>query len=190
MNAAYNSLASMIGKNEADAAIQDYLTTGGQNLDPTTTAWCAAAVNAALGQAGMEGTGSNMARSFMEWGEPVEQPQPGDIAVFSRGDPNGPFGHVGFFEGYNEDGSIRVLGGNQGDAVTRDSYSKDRLLGFRRAPGSGAPRPQGNALASIPMQPQAPVQNQIAQVFQPKSLAMDPAMFQQRRNALSFIPYS
>lgn len=139
MNEAYLSLKSMIGKTEADAAIRDYLQTGGQNLDPMTTAWCAAAVNSALEQGGSSGTGRLNARSFLDWGESVDEPQPGDIAVFSRGDPNGWQGHVGFFDGYNEDGSIRVLGGNQGDAVSIASYPADRLLGFRRDNGTYSP---------------------------------------------------
>lgn len=126
---------STLGMNENDqnAAIQEYLSNGGVNLDPAVTAWCAAFVNATLKQAGMEGTGSNMARSFLDWGQGVDQPKPGDLAVFTRGDPNGPFGHVGIFEGYNPDGTIRVLGGNQGNSVSIAGYSPDSLLGFRRA---------------------------------------------------------
>lgn len=127
---------SQLGLNEQQQAdaIQKYLATGGAGLDPATTAWCAAFVNATLKQGGMEGTGSNMARSFMDWGQGVDEPARGDLAVFSRGDPNGPYGHVGFFEGYNPDGTIRVLGGNQGaqGSVSISNYSKDRLLGFRR----------------------------------------------------------
>lgn len=114
------------------AALQEYLANGGVNLDPATTAWCAAFVNATLEQTGMKGTGSNMARSFMDWGQGVDSPMKGDLAVFTRGDPSGPYGHVGFFEGYNPDGTIRVLGGNQGNKVSVANYSADDLLGFRR----------------------------------------------------------
>lgn len=128
--------ATNLGMNERDqnAALKDYLENGGVNLDPATTAWCAAYVNATLKQAGIEGTGSNMARSFLEWGQEVKDPMKGDLAVFTRGDPNGPYGHVGFFDGYNKDGTLRILGGNQGDSVSYASYSPDQLLGFRRAP--------------------------------------------------------
>lgn len=153
--------AKQLGMNERDqnVALSEYLANGGVNLDPAVTAWCAAYVNATLAQSGMEGTGSNLARSFLEWGQEVKDPQKGDIAVFSRGDPNGPYGHVGFFDGYNEDGTIRVLGGNQGGAgeVSIANYGTDRLLGFRRADGmpvdaTGAPQ---NALATAPGQPPA-----------------------------------
>lgn len=131
------------------AMIQDYLHNGGVNLDPVETAWCAAFVNATLGQAGMEGTGSNMARSFLDWGQPVDSPQRGDLAIFSRGDPNGPYGHVGFFESVNPDGSFNILGGNQGNSVSLARYAPNALLGFRRAEDEAAPElPRGNALAA------------------------------------------
>lgn len=149
--AALSLAASQMGFNERDqqAAIQDYLTTGGANLDPAVTAWCAAFVNATLQQTGIQGTGSNMARSFMDWGQPVTQPQEGDLAVFSRGDPSGPYGHVGFFKGYDDQGNIMVLGGNQGDAVSIAPYSPDRLLGFRRA-GEGMAQPSGTPQPGMP----------------------------------------
>jgi uncharacterized protein (TIGR02594 family) len=187
MQQALDIAARAIGLNETDkkVALQDFMATGGMNLDPATRAWCADFVNATLSQAGMEGTGSGMARSFLEWGEGVDQPQRGDIAVFSRGDPNGPFGHVGFFEGYNPDGSIRVLGGNQGDAVSIANYGADQLLGFRRAPGTG------NALAQGPAQPVSAPQNALAPTLADYGFQMqqqDVSPFLRPRNALSLNP--
>ena len=140
-NGAFDIAAKQIGLNERDqkAALSDYLQTGGQSLDPATTAWCAAFVNATLKQSGTEGTGKLNARSYMDWGQAVDKPQRGDVAVFSRGDPNGWQGHVGFFDSYNPDGTIKVLGGNQGDSVSLANYSPENLLGFRRAAEGGAP---------------------------------------------------
>jgi uncharacterized protein (TIGR02594 family) len=156
--AAYQSMAQMNGydENKQRSAIQEYMKNGGVNLDPAVTAWCAGIVNAALAQQGIKGTGKLNARSFMEWGQGVDQPTKGDIAVFSRGDPNGWQGHVGFFDGYGDDGSIRVLGGNQSDAVNVSSYPADRLLGFRRPgenPAAVQNRPQ------TPQNTRAAVQN-------------------------------
>jgi len=130
--------ASAIGLSETGQkeALQKYLRDGGVDLDPEVTAWCAAFMNATLAKAGQSGTGSNMARSFLDWGVNVDDnPQPGDVVILERGKP--PFGHVGFFEGYNEDGSIRITGGNQDDEVNTKSYSADRVLGFRRGTASG-----------------------------------------------------
>lgn len=131
--------SSMLGKAETPNRdeLAEYLRNGGQNLDPTTTAWCAAFVNASLAKSGREGTGKLNARSFLDWGQPVDQPQPGDVAVFSRGDPGGWQGHVGFFDSIDPaTGQINVLGGNQGDAVSVAGYDPSSLLGFRRAPGA------------------------------------------------------
>ncbi len=199
--------AKQLGMNERDqnVALSEYLSNGGVNLDPAVTAWCAAYVNATLKQAGMEGTGSNLARSFLEWGQEVKDPRKGDIVVFSRGDPNGPYGHVGFFDGYNEDGTIRVLGGNQGSAgaVSIANYGQDRLLGFRRAEGAPASpgMPQagggiaagpatGNALAGPAGMPAAPGQNQLAATpqvpqWEYNAFQNDPTAFMRAPNALA-----
>lgn len=126
------------------AELRDYLTTGGQNLDPATTAWCAAFVNATLSKSGMQGTGALNARSYLDWGQPVDQPQRGDVAVFSRGDPNGWQGHVGFFDSFGPDGKVNVLGGNQGDRVSIAGYDPGTLLGFRRAPDLTFGEPQAS----------------------------------------------
>jgi hypothetical protein len=45
---------------------------------------CAANVNAALAEKGIKGTGSLMAKSFLNWGKP-SGPRPGAVAVFNRG---------------------------------------------------------------------------------------------------------
>jgi uncharacterized protein (TIGR02594 family) len=183
MESAFRAAGQRLGMNERDqnAALQEFMRNGGQNLDPAVTAWCAAFVNASLAEAGLPGTNSLAARSFMDWGVPVDQPRPGDLAVFSRGDPNGWQGHVGFFAGYADDGRINVLGGNQGNAVSVAPYDASRLLGFRRAEGEpapqldrGMPQPQG-----MPEQ-----QNALAPRMQFQNL--DPAAFQARpQNALA-----
>lgn len=100
-------------------------------IDPATTAWCAAFVNAVLGRMGMQGTDSLAARSFLDYGSKVTEPQPGDIVILKRGsDPTK--GHVGFYEGTNADGSINVFGGNQGNQVKSSRFSANSVLGYRR----------------------------------------------------------
>lgn len=175
--AAYESLAAQMGmdENAQNAALREYMANGGVNLDPAVTAWCAGAANAAIQAAGGKGTGSNMARSFLDYGQPVTDPQKGDIAVFSRGDPNSGQGHVGFFDGYNPDGTIRVLGGNQGDKVSIASYDPSRLLGFRRD------QPQ-NALQPQQPQTQQPVLPSL------RTAQLDPSAFMAQRNAIAPAP--
>lgn len=134
----YQIMQSFNGVQEGQAALTDFLKTGGQNLDPTQTAWCAGIVNAAITASGGTGTNSLAARSFLEWGEPTDRPEIGDIAVFERGEPGSGQGHVGFYAGLNEDGSIKVLGGNQGDKVGYGNFSADKLLGYRKNPSEKA----------------------------------------------------
>lgn len=133
---------SMLGRNENidKAAIEAYFASGGVDLDPVAQAWCAAFVNATLEQAGLDGTNSNLARSFLNWGREVEgAPQVGDIGVLPRGD-NPAQGHVGFVTAVNPNGTVTLLGGNQGNAVSEQTYQASDFLGFRRpdAFGEGA----------------------------------------------------
>ena len=150
---------SVIGQAEGKdrAALTDYLKTGGANLDPATTAWCAAFVNATLAKAGMRGTGSNMARSFLDYGSPVETPAAGDIAVYRRGDPKGPYGHVGFVESVDpRTGTVNLLAGNQGNAVTVRQMALEDALGYRR-PVEQAPQSIsgiGSPLTALPAGPE------------------------------------
>ncbi len=90
------------------------------------TPWCSAFVNWCMGQAGIKGTGSAAARSWLSWGEPLTEPVRGCVTVLSRGDG----GHVGFY--LRTVGSrIHLLGGNQGNAVRVADYDRSRLLGYR-----------------------------------------------------------
>ena len=109
---------------------------GGQNIDPATTPWCAAWANSVLRASGYSGTGSAAARSFLNYGTATSEPQQGDIVVLSRGaDPSK--GHVGFYAGPGDTpGTIKILGGNQGNAVSIAQFPAANVLGFRRlAPG-------------------------------------------------------
>jgi uncharacterized protein (TIGR02594 family) len=90
--------------------------------------WCAAFVGWALVQANKRPSGSLMARSYVKWGKKCA-PQTGAIMVMSRG--RSPiYGHVTIVEhvGTNE---VVCIGGNQSDAVTRQSYPKARAIAFR-----------------------------------------------------------
>jgi uncharacterized protein (TIGR02594 family) len=114
-------------------------------VDPRSTEWCAAFVNSVLNTAGQPGSESVsdhplLARSFLDWGEPVDHkqqdPQPGDVIVFPRGRQSWQ-GHVGFYvDTVAVDGKEywQILGGNQSNAVTVELYSADRAIGVRRAP--------------------------------------------------------
>jgi uncharacterized protein (TIGR02594 family) len=99
------------------------------------TPWCAAFVGSVLGEIGIPGTGKLNARSYLDWGGPVNLPTPGDVVVFWRGSPSGWQGHVAFFVRWDGASHLIVRGGNQGNAVNDKRYPVNRVLGFRRYGG-------------------------------------------------------
>jgi uncharacterized protein (TIGR02594 family) len=108
-----------------------------QTVDPAFIPWCAAWANKVLADAGIQGTDSLMARSFLAWGQPVSgPPKVGDVVVLRRG-RNKYAGHVGFFYGFVDDATgikkIAVLGGNQGQAVSISYYPISRVIAYRAA---------------------------------------------------------
>lgn len=125
-----------LNEREHKNVIADFIKkAAGININPATTAWCAAFVNGVLGASGSKGTGKLNARSFLSWGQPVDEPQQGDVVVFSRGNSSWQ-GHVGFYMGTevrNGETYIKVLGGNQSNKVKESYYPASRLLGYRRA---------------------------------------------------------
>lgn len=93
------------------------------------TPWCSSFVNWCMMKAGQARTNSAMARSWLNWGVPRDQPRTGCVVIFSR-PPKPTSGHVAFFEKIHGD-RIFVLGGNQSDRVNVSSYAADRLLSYR-----------------------------------------------------------
>ena len=96
------------------------------------TAWCSCFANYVANELNLTRSKKLNARSWLDVGEDVQFPKPGDIVVFWRESEDSWKGHVGFFNGFNAYGDIFTLGGNQGNEVCTKTYPKDRLLGFRR----------------------------------------------------------
>ena len=70
-------------------------------------AWCAVAVNGAMGNTGYPSTRSALARSFTTYGTRLDKPVRGAIVVFPRGN-NPLYGHVGVVEQVFADGTMTV----------------------------------------------------------------------------------
>lgn len=98
--------------------------------------WCAAFVGAMLARSSREPSGSLLAKSYLDWGAKLAEPIPGAIAVFSRGKHSWQ-GHVAIVESVGKN-TVTVIGGNQGDAVTRARYPKSKVLGYRWPKGAKA----------------------------------------------------
>jgi uncharacterized protein (TIGR02594 family) len=115
-----------------------YASVGHDWVEHDSVAWCAAFVGHCLERAGIRSTRKLTARSYLDWGVPVEvsDAQQGDIGVIPRGSSNWQ-GHV-FLIDRIEGQWVWGLGGNQDDAVNVKRYSVSKLLGVRRA-GNVAP---------------------------------------------------
>ena len=115
-----------------------YASVGHDWVEHDSVAWCAAFVGHCLEKAGIPSTRQLPARSYLDWGVPVDlaDAQPDDIAVIPRGTSSWQ-GHVFFID--RIDGPwVWGLGGNQSDAVNVKRYPVSKLLGVRRA-GNVAP---------------------------------------------------
>jgi len=125
-----------------------YVSVGHDWVEHDSVAWCAAFVGHCLETAGIRSTRKLTARSYLDWGVPVEiaDAQPGDIGVIPRGSSSWQ-GHV-FFIDRIEGAWVWGLGGNQSDAVNVKRYPASKLLGVRRA-GNVAPA-AGKSVRAVP----------------------------------------
>ncbi len=115
---------------KSNPQIEKYLSCVGMPSDDKIP-WCSAFVNWCLMEAGLTGTHSALARSFLSWGIEIDSPQPGDIVVIRRG-VSKVKGHVYFYLDHGK-GWIYGIGGNQNDRVGVNTYSSLRHLSYRRA---------------------------------------------------------
>lgn len=137
-------------------ALQALFREANMNVDPAIVKWCAAFVNAVLATNGLPGTGKLNARSFLDYGQKTDDPKAGDIVVLRRG-KNPDEGHVGFFQGFDAKGNVRVLGGNQSHAVNTQTFSRRDVLGFRSAPDPSEAYAQEQKLLDQQLERQAEI---------------------------------
>lgn len=91
--------------------------------------WCGLFVAQCVSEVGLVPASIAVrAKSWATWGANLDADKlaPGAVLVFER--PGG--GHVGFYVGERSD-AYRVLGGNQGDAVTETWIAKGRCVARR-----------------------------------------------------------
>lgn len=126
------------GPTDNPKIMEMYASVGQAHVEHDEVAWCAAFVGHCLEKAGIRSTRRLNARSYLDWGVPVDiaEARQGDIGVIPRGS-SGWQGHV-FFIDRVEGQWVWGLGGNQDDAVTVKRYPVSKLLGVRRA-GNVAP---------------------------------------------------
>ena len=105
------------------------------------TPWCGTFVAATMRESGLPVAKAwYRAKAWLDYGTQLVTPKVGCIVVFDRSGG----GHVGFVVGFDEQGRLMVLGGNQGNKVSVAPFTRDRVLGYRWPPGqplNGGPIP-------------------------------------------------
>lgn len=110
---------------------------------PDEIPWCSSFVNGICWELLLPRSESAAARSWLNIGLPIaiEDATPGfDIVILKRGkgpQPGpevtiGASGHVGFFAGFDPDGRLLLLGGNQSNGVNIGRFDPADILGVRR----------------------------------------------------------
>jgi uncharacterized protein (TIGR02594 family) len=128
------SVIEIAGANH-NPRILEYHSATSLNATTDEVPWCASFVNWCLREAGIEGTFSAQARSFLKWGLtiPLEKIEAGDIVVFARGN-NNTSGHVAFFleRSSERKNCMNIISGNQSNRVSMATFSTQPLLSVRR----------------------------------------------------------
>jgi uncharacterized protein (TIGR02594 family) len=123
---------------EHNAHIVTYGTAVGLYVTTDEVPWCSNFVNWIFMQLEMKRTASARARSWLEWGIPLQNPALGAVVVFKRGTGPQPGkdvieapGHVFLLTDMLEPGTVTGIGGNQGNRVCERTYSLDDVLDIR-----------------------------------------------------------
>lgn len=90
--------------------------------------WCSAFVCWCLDKAGLKSNRNAWAQSQATFGKRLDKPVYGCLVVFKW---TASTGHVAFFMGMNSDGTMKLLGGNQGNSVCYKNYPVKSVLAYR-----------------------------------------------------------
>lgn len=121
----------LIGSNKQIETYHKFATIKNDSGADDSVPWCSSFMCWCFESVGLNSTNSRAARSWLNYGRSTNKPQVGDVVIFWRGSRDGWQGHVALFMGFDKNGDILVLGGNQSDMVCIKPYSKDQLLGYR-----------------------------------------------------------
>jgi len=108
--------------------------------------WCAIFVGGCLVETGREGSGTEWALDYAQWGQELDGPAVGAIVPIKR--PGG--GHVFFVLGKDSIGRIVGVGGNQSDQVSRAAFPLSRINHGYRWPADD-PLPDETGMDSLPV---------------------------------------
>lgn len=121
-----------------NARIVEYHATTTLRAKTDEVAWCSSFVNWVIERAGLAGTKSAAARSWLDWGDEVDA-KFGAVTVIQRissGFDASTGSHSGYHVGFLVDATdahVTLLGGNQSDSVKVSTFglSRYRVRGYR-----------------------------------------------------------
>ena len=132
---AFNELGTeeIVGNQDNPEVLKYAKEVGIKGITSDEIAWCSTFVNWVAWKAGLQYSGKANARSWLNVGEKITTPEPGDVVVFWRESPQSWKGRVGFFLGISADKKrVYCLGGNQGNRVSVSAYRIETVLSYQR----------------------------------------------------------
>jgi len=148
------------GDPEGDKRIVAYFNQTDMTPKPTTskTPWCGAFAATAMDKAGLKSSipkGASLAVSWKTWGvglpAQTKDIPVGAVIVMAPAPNTDSSGHVAFFESRPNDKQIRLLGGNQSNAVSLTPFLASDVVAIRWMEGAGGGAPAGIAAAQFNM---------------------------------------
>jgi uncharacterized protein (TIGR02594 family) len=132
--AAKPKIAPVFGTQGHVAQAQRWIGATAAQMGVRRTLWCAAGLNKWLRDAGLPGTNSDMARSFVNYGSRIHGTQVGAIAVSTRGKSNRS-GHVAVVSRI-EDGRPVFISANFNGRVAESRSMPGHIIAWRMPPGA------------------------------------------------------
>lgn len=127
----FYGLEEISGKKHNPQILRFFSDTGQAWVKDDETAWCTVFINWVALKCGCERSFKLDARSWLEIGKGIINPELGHLVIFWRVKRSSWKGHVGLYTGEDENGNIYCLGGNQSNQVNIKLYNKNQLLGYR-----------------------------------------------------------
>lgn len=127
----YYGISEIPGNKHNKDVLSFFKLTDNKKLRSDEVAWCSVFMAVCAKNAGLNYTNSPLARSWLNIGEAIEHPEPGDIVIFWREQKDSYQGHVAIWLGETEEGTV-CLGGNQDDSVCIRVHDPKMILGYRR----------------------------------------------------------
>jgi uncharacterized protein (TIGR02594 family) len=118
---------SGLGSPEALLEALRHVGANAKSLGLPGSLWCADFMNMVLRKSGLKATGSRAAQSYLKYGQQIDEPRVGAIAIFTRGRRGG---HVGIVRGTDGNGNPIIVSGNYSNKVAEAVYPKARVIAY------------------------------------------------------------